>query len=139
MCAIENLQNEHLQLMVLARELYRHLQDNAPPPRLTLFHVRTKLASVLIRHLKTEDWVLYPTMMQSEQRDVRDTAFKLQEQMGSLADAFKQHMECWSALSIENNWDAYKVEAITLLKALERRITLEEADLYPLTQRQPLH
>lgn len=135
MCAIESLKNEHLHLMVLARELSGYLQDKAPPPRLTLFEVRTKLASVLVRHLKTEDWVLYPNMLQSEHTDVREAARKLQEQIGSLADAFRLHMECWSALSIENNWVSYRHEAITLLKALERRIMLEEADLYPLAQR----
>ncbi len=134
MCAFDDLENEHLQLMILARELSRHLQHKTGPDRLSLFQVRTKLASVLIRHLKKEDWTVYPTLMQSDQADARKTACKLHDEMGSLADAFKAHMECWTTFSIEKDWDAYRYEATILLNALERRITLEDDKLYPLAR-----
>jgi hypothetical protein len=118
--------------MVLARELSRYLKYPEPPSRLPLFEVRAALASVLIRHLKVEDWILYPALMTSENPQVRETACSFQKQMGSLAAAFREHMENWTSMSIEDDWATYKIEATTLLTALERRVQREEDTLYPL-------
>jgi DUF438 domain-containing protein len=52
--------------------------------------------------------------------------------MGSLAAAFREHMENWTSMSIEDDWATYKIEATTLLTALERRVQREEDTLYPL-------
>jgi hypothetical protein len=131
-CTIEVLRNDHLKMMVLAGELSRYLEHPAPPSRLPLFEVRSALASVLIRHLKVEDWVVYPALMNSENPLVRETACNFERLMGSLAGAFRAHMQKWTAPAIEADWTTYRNEAATLLRALETRIQQEEDTLYPL-------
>lgn len=132
MSTLAVLQDDHQKVMVLARELSRYLQYQEPPSRLPLFEVRKALASVLIRHLKVEDWIVYPALMKSEDRQVRETACAFQKQIGSLAAAFREHMQKWTSLSIEEDWSTYRSEAATLLKTLERRVKYEEDILYPM-------
>ena len=134
MCTLQVLQDDHQKVMVLARELSRYLEHREPPSRLPLFEVRAALASVLIRHLKVEDWVVYPALLKSEDQKVRETAGKFQQQMGSLAAGFRAHMEKWTSLSIQEDWSSYRSEATTLLKVLEQRVKCEEDTLYPLAQ-----
>ena len=53
---MNKLHDEHDRLLVLVRELATVIAKTEPPPPVELFELRSKLASTLIGHLKTEDW-----------------------------------------------------------------------------------
>jgi hypothetical protein len=90
------------------------------------------LASVLIRHLKEEDWLVYPKLLRSSDPLVVETAQLFMSEMGGLALAFRDHSERWGAYAIDSDWDGYRREAAQFLEALNERITREDRDLYPL-------
>jgi hypothetical protein len=90
------------------------------------------LASVLIRHLKEEDWLVYPKLLRSSDPRVVQIAQLFMSEMGGLALAFRDHSERWGAFAIDSDWASYRREAAQFLEALNNRITREDRDLYPL-------
>ena len=108
-------------------------QPNAPP-QLPLFILRRKLASTLIGHLKTEDWVLYPSLVASADAQIASTARTFSEQMGGLAAAFIGYSDKWNANAIAADWPGYCRESRAILDALTHRIARENRELYPLLE-----
>ena len=108
-------------------------QTNAPP-QLQLFILRRELASTLIGHLKTEDWVLYPSLVASADAQIASTARTFSEQMGGLAAEFIAYSEKWNANAIAADWAGYCRASRAILDALNHRIARENRELYPLLE-----
>lgn len=119
----------------MVRELEILIDGSAPPPSVELFNVRRRLSSLLIAHLKAEDWVLYPPLLESDDPHIAGTARQFVDEMGGLAQAFTVFVERWDALSIEADWPRYQQEARGIVAALTTRIARENRELYPLLDR----
>ncbi len=129
---VKQLHEEHVKLAVLAGQLSRMIAPGAPPPAQQLYPIRMRLASELIRHLKSEDWILYPTLLASRRRDVALIARAFSASMGGLATEFKAYCDRWGADAITHNWTGYQSDTTKILRALTLRMNREERDLYPL-------
>lgn len=129
---LTRLREEHRQLATIAGRLSRVIAQDAPPAANELYALRQELASALIRHLKAEDWVLYPQLLASSDKRVSQTARSFSDEMGGLAKAFRDHLERWGAFAIEGNWNGYRREMAEILEAMAQRIKRENRDLYPL-------
>jgi len=129
---VKQLHDEHVKLAIVARQLSEMIAQGAPPPARDLYSIRMRLASELIRHLKSEDWILYPTLLASPHKNVALIARAFSASMGGLASEFKTHCDRWGADAITHNWKGYQSETTKILRALTLRITREERDLYPL-------
>lgn len=130
MSELTKLREDHSRLLVLANELSRVTALREPPCRLELFSLRTTLASVLIRHLKEEDWIVYPKLFRSNDRSLRDAAHALHQESGNLTDEFRQYAARWSAGTIESDWTGYRRDTSGFLKKLKQRIAREDKSLY---------
>lgn len=135
MSSLAQLRAEHAELVRIVGQLQALVDGDTPPPQVELFQVRRKLSSVLIAHLKAEDWVLYPPLLSSDDAAVSATAQQFVDEMGGLAQAYSVFNEKWDALSIEANWAHYQVEAKGIIDALTNRIIRENRDLYPLLEK----
>jgi iron-sulfur cluster repair protein YtfE (RIC family) len=135
MSSLAQLRNEHAELVRIVKQLEELISGDAPPPSLSLFEVRRKLSSVLIAHLKAEDWVLYPPLLSSPDAQVAETARQFVDEMGGLAQAFTVYVERWDALSIESDWPRYQRESRGIIEALTTRIVRENQELYPLLEK----
>lgn len=135
MSSLAQLRAEHAELVRIVGELQALIDRDTPPPQVDLFQVRRKLSSVLIAHLKAEDWVLYPPLLSSDDPVIADTAQHFVDEMGGLAQAYSVFNERWDALSIEADWAHYQSEAKGIIDALTNRIIRENRDLYPLLER----
>jgi len=135
MSSLAQLRNEHAELVKIVKDLEDLIAAEAPPPALALFEVRRKLSSVLIAHLKAEDWVLYPPLLSSTDPKVAEIARHFVDEMGGLAQAFTLYVERWDALSIESDWPRYQRESHGIIEALTKRIIRENQELYPLLER----
>ncbi len=135
MSNLAQLRSEHADLVTIVKELAALVEGNSPPPAVKLFDVRRRLSSVLIAHLKAEDWVLYPPLLSSADPEVADTARRFVDEMGGLAQAFTVYVERWDALSIESDWPRYQSETRGIIEALTNRIIRENQELYPLLER----
>lgn len=135
MSSLAQLREEHAELVKIVGELQRLIDQGSPPPQVDLFQVRRRLSSVLIAHLKAEDWVLYPPLLNSNDAAIASTAKEFVDEMGGLAQAYSVFNEKWDALSIEADWSHYQAEAKGIIDALTNRIIRENRDLYPLLER----
>jgi hemerythrin-like domain-containing protein len=135
MSSLAQLRGEHAELVKIVKELQALIEGDAPPPAVALFDVRRRLSSMLIAHLKAEDWVLYPPLLSSADAKVAETARQFVDEMGGLAQAFTVYIERWDALSIESDWLRYQRESRGIIEALTTRIVRENRELYPLLER----
>lgn len=135
MSSLAQLRREHADLVRIVGELQAMIDHSTPPSSVELFGVRRKLSSLLIAHLKAEDWVLYPPLLSSSDPEVAATARRFVDEMGGLAQAYSVFNERWDALSIEADWDGYRNAAQGIIEALTGRIIRENRDLYPLLDR----
>ncbi len=129
---VNKLRHEHVKLDALAGQLSNMIAQGEPPPARELYPIRMQLASELIKHLNSEDWILYPALLASRNERVALTARAFSASMGGLANEFKTYCERWGADAIMLNWTGYRSETTEILKALKLRMTREERDLYPL-------
>jgi hemerythrin-like domain-containing protein len=135
MSSLAQLRNEHAELVKIVRDLSALIEGETPPAAVALFDVRRRLSSLLIGHLKAEDWVLYPPLLSSADPQVAAIARQFVDEMGGLAQAFTVYVERWDALSIESDWTRYQRESRGIIEALTNRIIRENQELYPLLER----
>jgi hemerythrin-like domain-containing protein len=135
MSSLTQLRSEHAELVKIVRQWEVLIERDAPPPSVDLFGVRSRLSSLLVAHLKAEDWVLYPPLLESPDPEVARVARNFVDEMGGLAAAYNIFMERWDALSIQADWTHYQKEARAISQALGNRIVRENRDLYPLVER----
>lgn len=129
---VKKLRAEHVSLSAIAQRLSAMIARKVPPPSQELYQLRMELFSGLIRHLNSEEWILYPALIRSGDEHAALTAQAFSASMGGLANEFKTYFGRWDADAITSNWRAYQSETFEILRALTLRITREERDLYPL-------
>lgn len=135
MTDVAKIREDHAELVRLARRLATMIEQPTPPSRLELFELRRQIASLLIAHLKLEDWVLYPRLMNSGDAEMAETGRRFNEEMGGLSAAFASYSDQWSANVINADWSGYCNATRGIIDALTNRITRENRELLPLLDR----
>lgn len=132
---MDRLRAEHAALMALARIILAMIDDPAPLRPADLASARSALRTTLVRHLKCEDWALYPRLRASgEPGLVRLTrAFELE--MGDLADNFAAYDDKWTAARVAADRAGFCRETRIVFDLLGRRVEREERELYPLADK----
>ena len=134
MIELGKLRDEHREILRIVGRLGLLIAGSSPPPKLHLLALRHQLSSILIGHLKAEDWLLYPPLYDSRNLHIAATARAFSEEMGGLGMAYWAHCEQWNAVAIAGDWPGYCRDSRTLLDALTNRITRENRELYPLLE-----
>ena len=134
MSDLAKLREEHALIIKIVQRLSQFVEQPSPVSQLELFEVRRELSSALIAHLKAEDWVLYPRLIDSDNAKIAATARTFSDEMGGLAAAYLDYSEHWSAGAIAANWSDYCAETKGIVDALTNRITRENLELYPLIE-----
>src|SRR5688500_3335868 len=104
MIDLGKLRDEHRDIMKIVDRLRLLIGASRPPPPLHLLALRHELSSTLIGHLKAEDWMLYPPLLDSHDPHIAATARAFIEEMGGLAIAYRAHCEQWNAVAIAADW-----------------------------------
>ena len=85
---IERLRAEHAAIETLSRFLLALVAAPHPPRPTEHAAVRGMLRDTLVRHLKCEDWALYPRMQSSGDAEVMRIARIFVDEMGHIAGDF---------------------------------------------------
>lgn len=105
-------------------------EDEAFEPKAAA-DVVARLGRVLHRHLKLEDEILYPALLASEDRTLRDTAIRYREEMGGLSSEFTTLAGRWSSSeAVENRPEEFLAEWRAFKRRLEVRMAKEDHGLY---------
>jgi hemerythrin-like domain-containing protein len=128
---VETLCDEHREIRTLLDRLNAYLEGGPPDP-LPFLHFRRELGRIVTHHLKKQDWVLYPRLKASGRAELRAAAIRLCAEIGSFEEAFGAYARRWTSSRIGEDWAGYREETRAMVRLLERRMALEERDLYPL-------
>lgn len=128
---MRRLRAEHAALSTLSRLLTELVRQPAPPRPTELASVRGMLRDTLLRHLKCEDWILYPRLKASGHPEVVAMANEFVREMGHIADDFMRYEATWTAERVAADWPGFCRETTAVLDVLAMRIERENCDLYP--------
>jgi hypothetical protein len=135
MSELNRLREEHAKLAMLFQRLGEAIGRPTPPPQIELFELRRELVSMLVAHLKLEDWALYPRLIESGESQLASAGKAFKDEMGGLAPAFLAYSEKWNANTISADWNGYREDTHAILEALTNRLTRENRELLPLLER----
>lgn len=129
------LRAEHAELAKLVRQLADVLDAPATPASADLEPVRAALRDMLVRHLKCEDWALYPRLRATGEAELVRLAREFSGAMGHVADDYIAYDRRWPPARVAAEWRAFRKESGVMLGAIEARIERENRELYPLVDR----
>lgn len=90
-----------------------------------------ELAGKLKIHLRYEDDYIYPELLKSENTNVKNISNKFIKEMGDLASVFDDFKNKYNTKSkIESNITEFKLTCNVVIKALEKRLSKEDNELY---------
>lgn len=92
-----------------------------------------KLAGLISEHLYAEDKFLYPDLLNHPNAEVQATASRFISEMGDMAKTFTDYKtKFMKANKIKNDPEGFIAESEAIITGLEKRIEMEEKELYPL-------
>ncbi len=128
---MQRLRAEHVALTTLSGFLLDLVAAPRPPRPTELAAVRGMLRDTLVRHLKCEDWALYPRLKTSGDPELAKLARDFVGEMGYVADAFAAYDARWTAERAAADWPGFCDETRAVLGAVGARIAREDRELYP--------
>lgn len=128
---MRRLRAEHAALVTLSQILMDLIRRPEPPRPTELASARGMLRDTLVRHLKCEDWVLYPRLKASGDAELIGMAGEFVDEMGHIAGDFVAYDDAWTAEGIAADWPGFCAATQAVLDVLAIRIEREEQDLYP--------
>jgi len=132
---MRRLRAEHAALVTLSHILMGLVTAPEPARPTELASVRGMLRDTLIRHLKCEDWILYPRLKTSGDPHLVQMAYDFVHEMGGIATDFVAYDSKWTADRVADDWAGFCAETEVILDVLAMRIDRENQDLYPLAER----
>ena len=132
---MQRLRAEHAALVTLSRIILGMVRAGRPPPRpAELASARAKLRENLVRHLKCEDWILYPRLMATGDQELMRITRDFEIEMGDLAADFTAYDEKWTGERVAADWAGFCRETAAIFDMLAARVEREERELYPLAE-----
>lgn len=128
---MRRLRAEHDALATLSQLLMDLIRAPEAPRPTELASVRGMLRDTLLRHLKCEDWILYPRLKSSGNAEVVALAGEFVCEMGHIAQDFATYDAKWTAARVADDWPGFCAETEAVLHVLGMRIERENCDLYP--------
>ncbi|MEP7349179.1 MAG: hemerythrin domain-containing protein [Sphingorhabdus sp.] len=133
------LRDDHDGLLGLVAAFHDIVAQPVPPAGFDLLKFRHDFSKQLLAHLTREDWLLYPSLLQSSDPVISSTAQTFIDEMGGLLNDYKSWSARWTADRIGKEWVQFGKETADLLDALAERIGRENDHLYPLVERKRSH
>lgn len=129
---MQRLRAEHAALITLSRIVLDMVRAPQPARPTELAAARGLLRDTLVRHLKCEDWALYPRLKASDHPELTRITREFELEMGDLAADFVAYDDKWTAERVAAGWPAFCRETRMIFEVLAMRIEREECELYPL-------
>ena len=128
---------QHDEILALADQIAENLHEEYLIDNHKETHdLLNKLAGKLGAHLSMEDKVLYPKLLQDEDREVKKVALGFINEMGSLNRIFGEYVDRWQdPQKIRKQPENFINETSEIFGALGTRVAKENNILYPLADK----
>ncbi len=132
MSNLDMLEKQHEEVSILIHNINhlasKGLEDSAKEIAFQINALSGKLKMDL-----SEDKFLYPSLTQSSNSTIRNTANAFQKEMGSLAELFLVFSQKYNiAMKITENKESFLSESKQIFQKIESRMKKEDIHLYPL-------
>lgn len=130
---IDNLERQHLEINKLFQKIsstinLRNIEDSLDE---LVWDINT-LAGKLSIHMRTEDKLLYPELMNSDDKNLRNISKEYSEEMGNIHSIFIEFKNQFNTKNkIINDKNKFLIESKKVISLLENRIEKEDKNLYP--------
>ena len=131
---MQRLRAEHAALVTMSRIILDMVRAPHPPPAAELATARGQLRENLVRHLKCEDWILYPRLMATGDQELMRITRDFEIEMGDLAGDFIAYDDKWTSERVAADWTDFSRETVIVFDLLAMRVEREERELYPLAE-----
>lgn len=133
MANIDNLERQHGEIKDLFLKIKQDINSNDIKVNLdTLVRNINTLAGKINIHMSSEDKFLYPALVESKDKQLRELAKQYSEEMGHIHLEFNNYKNKFNTRSkILNDIDGFLKESKDTIKLLENRISKEDMYLYP--------
>lgn len=129
---LKRLRYEHAEMQALADQMrgLLALGHEVATPRLHPLwqHYQRQLT----RHLKCEDWILYPRIQAEMAQNIQQVADAITKNYGHLAEMVERHQQNWDGEADDHGWAVYTAEIVAILALAEERAMREERELFPI-------
>ncbi len=131
---IDRFMQQHLEIVGLCEELKLYATGDYLQKDTTLaYKVQLNLNEILSLHLQFEDHSLYPLLLEDKDPNIKNTALRLQEEVGSVTLAHTTYQKKYASQeSIDKDIFTYADETQRLIALILERIQKEEVELYSL-------
>jgi hypothetical protein len=123
---------EHKRIASMARQLAATVSQEAAPDPTSFHQFRREFGAALAVHLNREDWVVYPALFVSKRPEVRALASRLSADANHFSSSFRDYNRRWTTVCIAADWAGFREETLAMIARLQRRIAVEDCELYPL-------
>ena len=131
---MQRLRAEHAALVTMSRIILDMVRAPHPPPAAELATARGQLRENLVRHLKCEDWILYPRLMATGDQELMRITRDFEIEMGDLAGDFIAYDDKWTSERVAADWTDFCRETVIVFDLLAMRVEREERERYPLAE-----
>ncbi|WP_457309058.1 hemerythrin domain-containing protein [Sphingomonas sp. UYAg733] len=122
---------EHDALVALAARLANAVDSTSVVP-IPAVAARDALSDALIRHLHTEDSMIYPLLMGGKDASAAAAAHDFVAEFKDLIGDWTTYMGAWPETRIAAEWPAFTSVTLDLIRRLSGRVRRENELLYPL-------
>jgi len=116
----------------MARVLIATVDAPAPPEPLAFLRFRRDFGQILTRHLKHEEWAVYPALLNHRDAATRSIADAICKDSLALSEDIARYARDWTATRIAAEWESFRDVTKAMMKRLLHRIEVEDNRLYPL-------
>ena len=116
----------------MARELIATADAPAPPEPLAFLRFRRDFGLVLTRHLKHEEWAVYPALLNHRDAATRTIAGAIGKESMAFSEDIARYARDWTATRIVAEWESFRGVTKAMMERLLDRIEIEDNRLYPL-------
>lgn len=125
---------EHQQMHSLSERLRRVMDQRGQFCAAELQPVWQEFHTILTRHLKCEDWVLYPKLSMDDDRAMVDLAIDIFSEVGGVSAQLAEFDAAWDAAARDADPQGYQQAIRAILDAVDHRTICEENRLFPAAQ-----
>ncbi|MDD4509789.1 MULTISPECIES: hemerythrin domain-containing protein [Caproicibacterium] len=133
---ISDLKRQHTEILSLIASIETLSAENIDSAAKDIVYNINTLSGKMKMHLLSEDQFLYPSLMNSSDKRIKETACKFSEEMGGLAGAFQPFVKQYNVPSgITQQKDNFSAESKKVFGLIKERIENEDRKLYPLIEK----
>jgi len=135
---IKKLKKQHWELNTIFESLDNFCKGEAQKEWVkekgdVITYIR-KLKITILGHVKLETKELYPPLLQSEDKKIKDFAQKNFDEMNLIAEEQNEFFEKYAQLKqseLSSNLD-FKLDLTKIIKIFKKRMALEEGEIFPM-------